>query len=228
MCGIVGIVDAGGVSIQLYYSLYALQHRGQESAGISTYDGTNLQKYKGSGLVADVFSPTVLKDLKGNAGIGHVRYPTTGSNLPENIQPLNFQFKEHFISIAHNGNLVNTTELRAEYEQAGQIFTTTTDTEIIAKILIDEISNTGCVEDAVNRCMRKLMGSYSVVMMIDGIIYAFRDPLGIKPFCIGKTDNGYMVASESVAVDALNGKFIRDVRPGELGSDCRKAGALHF
>ena len=142
MCGIVGIVDAGGVSIQLYYSLYALQHRGQESAGISTYDGTNLQKFKGKGLVADVFSPTVLNDLKGNAGIGHVRYPTTGSNLPENIQPLNFQFKDHFISIAHNGNLVNTAELRAEYEQAGQIFTTTTDTEIIAKILIDEISNT--------------------------------------------------------------------------------------
>jgi amidophosphoribosyltransferase len=216
MCGIVGIVDAGGVSIQLYYSLYALQHRGQESAGISTYDGTNLQKFKGQGLVADVFSPAVLNDLKGNAGIGHVRYPTTGSNLPENIQPLNFQFKDHFISIAHNGNLVNTAELRAEYEQAGQIFTTTTDTEIIAKILIDEISNTGCVEDAVNRCMRKLRGSYSVVMMIDGIIYAFRDPLGIKPFCIGKTDQGYMVASESVAVDALNGKFIRDVRPGEL------------
>lgn len=216
MCGIVGIVDAGGVSIQLYYSLYALQHRGQESAGISTYDGTNLQKYKSQGLVADVFSPSILENLKGNSGIGHVRYPTTGENLPENIQPLNFQFKDHFISIAHNGNLVNTAELRAEYEQAGQIFITTSDTEIVAKILIDEIGNSGCVEDAVHRCMQKLRGSYSVVMMIDGIIYAFRDPLGIKPFCIGKTGQGYIVASESVAVDALNGKFIRDVRPGEL------------
>ena len=111
MCGIVGIVDAGGVSIQLYYSLYAFQHRGQESAGISTYDGTNLQKFKGPGLVADVFSPAVLNELKGNAGIGHVRYPTTGSNLPENIQPLNFQFKDHFISVAHNGNLVNTPKI---------------------------------------------------------------------------------------------------------------------
>ena len=216
MCGIVGIVDAGGVSIQLYYALYALQHRGQESAGISTFDGTNLHKFKGNGLVADVFSPPVLSDLKGNAGLGHVRYPTTGANLPENIQPLNFQFQDHFISIAHNGNLVNTCELRAEYEQAGQIFTSTTDTEIIAKILIDTISNSGSVEDAVHFCMRKLVGSYSVVMMIDGIIYGFRDPLGIKPFCIGKTDNGYIVASESVAVDALNGKFIRDVKPGEL------------
>ncbi|MFA4877630.1 MAG: amidophosphoribosyltransferase [Methanoregula sp.] len=216
MCGIVGIVDAGGVSIQLYYALYALQHRGQESAGISTFDGTNLHKFKGNGLVADVFSPSVLSDLKGSAGIGHVRYPTTGANLPENIQPLNFQFKDHFISLAHNGNLVNTCEIRAEYEQAGQIFTTTTDTEVIAKILMDEISRSGSVEDAVRICMRRLLGSYSVVMMIDGIIYAFRDPLGIKPFCIGKTENGYMVASESVAVDALSAKFLRDVKPGEL------------
>jgi amidophosphoribosyltransferase len=216
MCGIVGIVDAGEVSIQLYYALYALQHRGQESAGISTFDGINLHKFKGAGLVADVFSPNVLSGLKGNAGVGHVRYPTTGANLPENIQPLNFQFKDHFISVAHNGNLVNTCELRAEFEQAGQIFTTTTDTEIITKILMEEISNSGCVEDAVSFCMRKLRGSYSVVMMIDGILYAFRDPLGIKPFCIAKTENGYMVASESVAADALNAKFLRDVKPGEL------------
>jgi amidophosphoribosyltransferase len=100
MCGIVGIVDAGGVSIQLYYSLYALQHRGQESAGISTYDGTNLQKFKGQGLVADVFSPAVLNELKGNAGIGHVRYPTTGSNLPENIQPTIISFQVPIMAIS--------------------------------------------------------------------------------------------------------------------------------
>ena len=216
MCGIVGIMDAGGVSIKLYYALYALQHRGQESAGISTFDGTSLHKFKGNGLVADVFSPPVLADLKGNAGIGHVRYPTTGANLPENIQPLNFQFQDHFISIAHNGNLVNTCELRAEYEESGQIFTTTTDTEIIAKILMDEISRAGIIEDAVQVCMKRMQGSYSVVMMIDGIIYAFRDPLGIKPFCIGKIEHGYLVASESVAVDALGGKLIRDMKPGEL------------
>ncbi|MCJ7794908.1 MAG: amidophosphoribosyltransferase, partial [Methanoregulaceae archaeon] len=216
MCGIVGIVDAGGVSLQLYYAMYALQHRGQESAGISTFDGTTLYKFKGQGLVADVFSPAILADLKGTTGIGHVRYPTTGSNLPENIQPLNFQFKDRSISLAHNGNLVNTHELRREYEQSGQIFTTTTDTEVIARILIDEISTSGCVEDAVHLCMRRLQGSYSVVMMIDGVLYAFRDPLGIKPFCLGKTEQGHIVASESVAVDALNGKFLRDIRPGEL------------
>ena len=216
MCGIVGIVDAGGVAIQLYYALYALQHRGQESAGISTFDGSGLHKFKGNGLVADVFSPPVLSDLKGTAGVGHVRYPTTGANLPENIQPLNFQFQDHFISVAHNGNLVNTCTLRAEFEQAGQIFTTTTDTEVIAKILMDEISRSGLVDDAVQVCMKKLQGSYSVVMMIDGVLFAFRDPLGIKPFCIGKIENGYMVASESVAIDALGGKLVRDVKPGEL------------
>jgi amidophosphoribosyltransferase len=138
-----------------------------------------------------------------------VRYPTTGANLPENIQPLNFQFQDHSISIAHNGNLVNTAELRAAYEQAGQIFTTTTDTEIIARILIDEITSSGRVEDAVALCMKRMQGSYSTVMMIDGVIYAFRDPLGIKPFCLGKLERGYIVASESVAVDALGGKFLR-------------------
>ena len=216
MCGIVGIVDAGGVSIQLYYALYALQHRGQESAGISTFDGSHLHKFKGNGLVADVFSPPVLTDLKGTAGVGHVRYPTTGKNLPENIQPLNFQFQEHFISIAHNGNLVNTVELRANYERAGQIFITTTDTEIIAKILINALSNSGSVEDAVSLCMHKLVGSYATIMMIDGVMYGFRDPLGIKPLGIGKTEHGYMLASESVAMDALGAKFLRDVKPGEL------------
>lgn len=216
MCGIVGILDAGGVSIQLYYALYALQHRGQESAGISTFDGTSLHKFKGSGLVADVFSPSVLTDLKGTIGIGHVRYPTTGQNLPENIQPLNFRFQEHFISIAHNGNLINTNELRAGYERSGQIFITTTDTEIIAKILINALSNSGSVEDAVRTCMHKLVGSYATLIMIDGVMYGFRDPLGIKPLGIGKSETGYMLASESVAMDALSAKFIRDVKPGEL------------
>ncbi|NMB80082.1 MAG: amidophosphoribosyltransferase, partial [Methanomicrobiales archaeon] len=216
MCGIVGIVDAGGVSIQLYYALYALQHRGQESAGISTFDGTSLHKFKGNGLVADVFSPPVLADLQGSAGIGHVRYPTTGANLPENIQPLNFHFQGHFISVAHNGNLVNTGTLRAEYEREGQIFTTTTDTEIIAKILINALSKSGSVEDAVSLCMHKITGSYATLILIDDILYGFRDPLGIKPLGIGKTDKGYMSASESVAMDALSAKFLRDVRPGEL------------
>ncbi|HVP94848.1 MAG TPA: amidophosphoribosyltransferase [Methanoregulaceae archaeon] len=216
MCGIVGIVDAGGVSFSLYYALYALQHRGQESAGIATSDQEGLHKFKGQGLVADVFNTEILSGLKGAVGIGHVRYPTTGANRPENIQPFNFLFKDHNISIAHNGNLVNTRELREAYEQRGQIFCTTTDTEIIAKLITEEISSSGGIEDAVLHCMRTLRGSYAVALMVDGVLYAFRDPLGIKPLCIGKTRKGYIVASESVAIDALGGTFIRDVNPGEL------------
>ncbi|MDD1708973.1 MAG: amidophosphoribosyltransferase [Methanoregulaceae archaeon] len=216
MCGIVGIRDAGGVSFSIYYALFALQHRGQESAGISTFDGAKLYKHKGQGLVAEVFDPAILHGLEGNVGIGHVRYPTTGANRPENAQPFNFLFRDHIISIAHNGNLVNAQELRDEYEARGQIFCTTTDTELIAKVITDEMSNSGCIEDAVHRCMRILRGSYSVTLIIDGILYGFRDPLGIKPMCIGKTSQGIIIASESVAVDALGGILIRDVKPGEL------------
>jgi amidophosphoribosyltransferase len=216
MCGIVGIRDAGGVSFSIYYALFALQHRGQESAGISTFDGAQLYKHKGRGLVAEVFDPAILQGLEGDVGIGHVRYPTTGANKPENAQPFNFLFRDHQFCIAHNGNLVNACELREEYEARGQIFCTTTDTELIAKVITDEISTSGCIEDAVHRCMRILRGSYSVVLMIDGVLYGFRDPLGIKPMCIGRTGQGIILASESVAVDALGGSLLRDVKPGEL------------
>nr|WP_320161122.1 amidophosphoribosyltransferase [uncultured Methanoregula sp.] len=216
MCGIVGIIDTKSISIQLFYVLLALQHRGQESTGISTSDGSTLYKFKGNGLVIEVYSSEILSDLKGIVGIGHVRYPTIRENLPENIQPLNFQFQNHLLSIALNGNLVNSDELRSEYERTGQIFTTTSDAEIIAHILINEINTTGNVEDAVRRCMRKIQGSYSVVAMIDGILYGFRDPLGINPFCIGKTENGFIIASESIALNSIDAEFIRDVNPGEL------------
>jgi len=216
MCGIVGIVDAGGVSFSLYYALFALQHRGQESAGISTYDGSRFYKYKGQGLVAEVFDEDILEFLDGNVGVGHVRYPTTGGNLPENVQPFNFRFKNHFFAIAHNGNLINARALREEFERKGEIFSTTTDTELIASAIVDEFRRSENIIDAIVHCMRILRGSYSVVLMLDGTLYAFRDPVGIKPLCIGKTVSGYIVASESVAIDALSGELIRDVRPGEL------------
>jgi amidophosphoribosyltransferase len=216
MCGIVGIVDAGGVSYSLYYALYALQHRGQESAGITTFDGTTQFKHKAQGLVSEVFNRKILSVMPGTSGIGHVRYPTTGANRPENAQPFNFNFKERNISIAHNGNLVNTAQLRDEFEAKGQIFATTTDTEMIAKVITDELRRSDSIEDAVHHCMRVLRGSYSVVLLIDDILYAFRDPLGIKPLCFGRVPKGYVVASESVAIDALGGTFTRDVHPGEL------------
>ncbi|MBP2134262.1 amidophosphoribosyltransferase [Methanomicrobium sp. W14] len=216
MCGIVGIVDAGGVSFPLYYALYALQHRGQESAGITTFDGKDLHKHKDQGLVAEVFDMDILSGLAGNTGIGHVRYPTTGAKIPENIQPFNFTFQHRKIAVAHNGNLTNTLELRKEFEERGQIFCTSTDTEIIGNILVDELRHSGSMHDAVLACMKKLEGSYSVVVLVDDKVYAFRDPLGIRPLCLGRTPDGYIVCSESVAVDALNGEFIRDVKPGEL------------
>src|SRR5690554_3893077 len=216
MCGIVGIVVAGGVSLPLYYALYALQHRGQESAGISTFECTTLYTHKAQGLVAEVFDRHTLEGLRGNAGIGHVRYPTTGSKVPENVQPFNFRYRGLDLSIAHNGNLVNTAEMREEYEHRGQIFCTTTDTEIIGNIIADALRTSKSMEDAVLLCMRRLRGSYATVALLNDTVYAFRDPLGIKPLCIGKFDHGYIVASESVAIDALDGTLIRDVRPGEL------------
>ena len=216
MCGIVGIVDAGGVSFPLYYALYALQHRGQESAGISTFEGTTLYTHKAQGLVAEVFNSHTLQGLRGNVGIGHVRYPTTGSKVPENVQPFNFRYQGLDLAIAHNGNLVNTAELREEYERRGQIFCTTTDTEIIGNLIAEALRTSKSMEDAVRLCMRRLRGSYAAVALLNGTIYAFRDPLGIKPLCIGRIDQGYIVASESVAIDALDGTLVRDVRPGEL------------
>ena len=216
MCGIVGIVDAGGVSQPLYYALFALQHRGQESAGISTWDGSTFYKYKGMGLVSEVFSEQDLRDLKGYVGIGHVRYPTTGANLPENTQPFNFRFQDHHFAIAFNGNLVNAGDLRTGFEQQGEIFSTTTDTEVVASTIVDEFRRSGKIEEAIIHCMHMLRGSYSVILMLDGNLYAFRDPMGIKPLCIGTTDKGYIVASESVAIDTLGGALIRDVAPGEL------------
>ncbi|MBN2733396.1 MAG: amidophosphoribosyltransferase [Methanomicrobiaceae archaeon] len=216
MCGIVGIADAGGVSFPLYYALYALQHRGQESAGITTFDGVSLYKYKDNGLVAEVFNADILSGLKGNVGVGHVRYPTTGAKIPENIQPFNFTFQQKKISLVHNGNLTNTQALRREFEERGQIFCTTTDTEIIGNIIVDELRHSSSMQDAVLACMKKLEGSYSVIVMVDDRIHAFRDPLGIRPLCLGKMHEGHIVCSESVAIDALNGEFIRDVKPGEL------------
>ena len=216
MCGIAGITDTPNVSVSLYLALYALQHRGQESAGIFTYDGETVQKHKGYGLVSEVFDENALDKLTGNTGIGHVRYPTTGGSKPENIQPFHFIFRGHSLSLVHNGNLVNTDELRYEYEGRGHIFSTTSDTEIIAAILANEIIHDHTPDEAISYCMRIIRGSYVVIFMLDGILYAFRDPLGIKPMCLGKMKNGgYILASESVALDAVEAEFIRDIVPGE-------------
>lgn len=216
-CGIVGVSfkEETSAALSIYYALYALQHRGQESAGITVHDGSQVRTLKGMGLVPDVFNRGDIQRLKGHVGIGHVRYSTAGGSKIENCQPLLVSFKSGTIAIAHNGNLVNSKELRTELEKEGRIFLSDSDTEVIAHLLVKELMHSG-LEEAVKEVMRRLIGSYSLAILIDKTLIIIRDPLGVKPLCLGCFDNGYVVASESVAIDILNGQLIRDVAPGEM------------
>ena len=217
-CGVVGISfnESGNeVAKSIYYSLYALQHRGQEAAGISVHDGKAIRTHRAMGLVSEVFNDAQIALLRGRVGIGHVRYATRGRSTIENSQPLLVKYKDGAIAIAHNGNLVNSTQLREQLEEAGDIFYSTSDTEVIAHLFVKELLHND-LQEAVRALMRKIVGSYSLVFLWGDTILALRDPLGIKPLCIGKIDSGFMVASESVAIDTMNGQLIRDVNPGEL------------
>jgi amidophosphoribosyltransferase len=217
-CGVVGISlreQGTGVAKSIYYALYALQHRGQEAAGISVHDGKSIRTHRGMGLVSEVFDDAQIALLRGNVGIGHVRYPTTGRSCIENSQPLLVKYKDGAIAVAHNGNLVNSVQLREQLEQNGDIFYSTSDTEVIAHLFVRELLRHD-LQDAIRAVMRKIVGSYSLIFLYGDTVLAVRDPLGIKPLCIGEIDNGYIAASESVAIDTLNGRLIRDVKPGEL------------
>ena len=216
-CGVVGVSYSNDApsALSIYYALYALQHRGQESAGITVHDGTQVMTLKGMGLVPDVFNRGDIQKLKGSVGIGHVRYSTTGGSKIENCQPLLVSFKSGTIAIAHNGNLVNSKELRTELEKEGRIFLSDSDTEVIAHLLVKKLMHSD-LDEAVRELMKRLVGSYSLVILVDNTLVAIRDPLGVKPLCLGHIDNGYMVASESAAIDILNGVFIRDIAPGEM------------
>ncbi|MBU3967066.1 MAG: amidophosphoribosyltransferase [Euryarchaeota archaeon] len=216
-CGVVGVSYSNETpsALSIYYALYALQHRGQESAGITVHDGTKVSTLKGMGLVPDVFNKGDIQKLKGHVGIGHVRYSTTGGSKIENCQPLIVSFKSGTIAIAHNGNLVNSKELRTELEKEGRIFLSDSDTEVIAHLLVKKLMHSD-LDEAVRELMKRLVGSYSLVILVDNVLVAVRDPLGIKPLCLGQIDNGYMVASESAAVDILNGTLLRDIAPGEM------------
>ena len=217
-CGVVGISlneTANGAAKSIYYSLYALQHRGQEAAGISVHDGKSIRTHRAMGLVSEVFDDAQIALLRGHVGIGHVRYATSGRSCIENSQPLLVKYKDGAIATAHNGNLVNSTQLREQLEEAGDIFYSTSDTEVIAHIFVKELLHYDLLE-AARALMRRIVGSYSLVFLWGDTVLALRDPLGIKPLCIGEIDSGFMVASESVAIDTLNGKLVRDVKPGEL------------
>ncbi|MBW6470425.1 MAG: amidophosphoribosyltransferase [Methanosarcinaceae archaeon] len=220
-CGVVGMVmhnaepQSSSTAIQIYYALYALQHRGQESTGIVVHDGNMVHSIKGMGLVPEVYSKEEINNLNGHVGIGHVRYSTTGASGIENCQPFIVNFKGGTVSLAHNGNLVNSKELRDELESNGSIFITDSDTEVMLHLLIKELLKSDPV-DSIHAVMRRLVGSYSLTILIDDLLIAVRDPLGLKPLCIGEVKGGHVVASESVAIDTLNGKLIRDVNPGEI------------
>ena len=215
-CGVVGVaLEDRAAARPLYYSLYALQHRGQESAGIVTHDGFQQHSHVEMGLVGDAFSEADIEGLAGHAGIGHVRYPTSGGVNASCAQPFSVSFKSGSLGLSHNGNLVNADEIRSELADLGHAFTSDGDTEVIAHDLARNLLEADLVR-AVKRTMDRIHGSYALTIMHDETVLAVRDPQGNRPLCIGELDDGYVVASESAAIDTLDGDLVRDVRPGEL------------
>ncbi|MFZ9693974.1 MAG: amidophosphoribosyltransferase [Candidatus Nanopelagicales bacterium] len=220
-CGVFGVWAPGEeVAKLVYFGLYALQHRGQESAGIATSDGSRTVVYKDMGLVSQVFNEGVLESLKGHLAIGHCRYSTTGSSKWENAQPT-FRTTSHgHIALAHNGNLVNTGELAAELKTTdkGELVpakaTLSTDTEILTEMLASHPDLS--IEESAVRAFSKIKGAFSLVFMDDHTLYAARDPHGIRPLTLGKLENGWVVASETAALDIVGAAFVRDIEPGEL------------
>lgn len=221
-CGVFGIYDLDGndVASSIYYGLFALQHRGQESCGIAVSD-TNGPKGKVSsvkdmGLVNEVFTPESIEGLKGDIGVGHVRYSTAGASTRENTQPLVLNYVKGTLALAHNGNLINAIELRHELEYTGAIFQTTIDSEVIAYHIARERLKVANVESAVKNAMHKIQGAYSLIIMSPRKLIGARDPFGFRPLVIGKRDNSYILASETCALDAVSAEFVRDVLPGEI------------
>lgn len=231
-CGVFGMYDfdGGDVASTIYYGLFALQHRGQESCGIAVSD-TNGPKgkvisYKGMGLVNEVFTPESLETMKGNIGVGHVRYSTAGSSTRENAQPLVLNYVKGALTMAHNGNLINATRLRDELAYTGAIFQTTIDSEVIAYLIARERIHCHAAEEAVRRACMRLEGAYALVVSSPRKLIAARDPFGFKPLCIGKRDHAYIVTSETCALDTIGAKFVRDVKPGEVVTISPKDGIV--
>ncbi len=221
-CGVFGMYDLDGndVASTIYYGLFALQHRGQESAGIAVTDTReNPDKmlcHKDLGLVNEIFKAEDLAKLKGNLGVGHVRYSTAGSSSRENAQPLVLTYVKGTLALGHNGNIVNTPELRRELVKVGAIFQTTTDTETIAYRIARERIKTNSVEEAVVKAMKKIKGSYCLVVASPRKLIGARDPFGFRPLVLGKLNNSYIIASESCALETVGAEFIRDILPGEV------------
>ena len=219
-CGVFGVrlPERGDVASLAYYALYSLQHRGQESAGIAVNDDGVIRAYRDVGLVGDVFRPERLASLgQGSIAVGHVRYGTTGSDNQRNVQPILVNHYKGRMALAHNGNLTNSHALRRELESQGSIFQTTTDSEVIAYLIVQERLRHPSIEAAVSAAMERLEGAYSLVISSPSKLIAVRDPHGFRPLCMGELRDGSVVfASESCALDAIGARFLRDLRPGEI------------
>jgi amidophosphoribosyltransferase len=215
-CGVFGIFAPGSDVARLtYYGLYALQHRGQESAGIAVSNGKIIKGEKSMGLVSEVFHDTSkLQRLVGDIAVGHVRYSTTGSSLLVNAQPLLVRYRNGFLAIVHNGNLVNGGELRTELETEGSIFQATTDSEVIAHLIAR--SGEADIEAAVKKAVPVIRGAYTFILMTKDKLVGLRDPKGIRPLSLGRTAGGYVLASETCAFDTMGAEFVRDIQPGEM------------
>ncbi len=214
-CGVFGVYGEGlDVAKLTYYGLYALQHRGQESAGIATSDGKRIYLHKNMGLVPEVFDSEKLDRLPGHIAIGHVRYSTTGSSLSINAQPLVFSYAQGAIGLAHNGNITNIAELRSQLTATGSVFQSTTDSEAIVNLIARYSQNS--LEEALTKCMIDIKGAYSLVLITENSLIAMRDPYGFRPLCLGRLGDGYIVASESCALDIVGARKIRDIEPGEI------------
>ena len=219
-CGVFGIYnnDSLDVAHLTYYALYALQHRGQESAGIAVDNSGIITCHKDMGLVNDVFTQSKLNELKGNVAIGHVRYSTTGGSLRENAQPVVVKYKNGHLALAHNGNLVNATKIRQQLENSGVVFQSTIDSEIVLNLVAKHRIKTSNLDDAILEMLSEIQGSYSMVILTSKRLIAIRDALGMRPLCIGQIGKSFVVASETCALDAVGATFLRDVLPGEMVS----------
>src|SRR4051795_1044316 len=213
-CGVFGIYGHPNAAELTYYGLYALQHRGQESAGIVTSDGKQFRGHKGMGLVSQIFRGDVLHDLAGHLAVGHTRYSTTGSSHLRNAQPLTVDCARGQIAIAHNGNLTNAAQLRDELEARGSIFQTSVDSEIILHLMAQPSLN-GHHNNLIES-IRRIEGAYSLVIMTENELIGVRDPHGFRPLCLGRIGDGYVLASETCALDLIHAKFVRDIEPGEI------------
>ena len=212
-CGVFGIYDRTlDIARYVYWGLFALQHRGQESAGLAVTDGTQIELTKNMGLLTEAIRS--LPRLPGHMGLGHVRYSTTGSNNPRNIQPLVVQFKDEHIAVAHNGNLTNALEIRRDLEERGSIFQTSMDSEVIVNLIAR--SHAATMEERIVEACNRIQGAFSLVINTNDYLIGLRDPHGYRPLCLGKTNAGYVLASETCALDAIKAEFIRDIEAGEM------------